>query len=271
MKNAMTAAVCVAMLVGCAVPGEREKTSPLKVLMIGNSFSESCLRETPRIAKAMGCPLDLSNLYIGGCSLKTHWDNVVAGSVIGPAFRPYRYNRWTDGVHTVSNGTANIVEALESEQWDVVVLQQASHSSWDATTYDYAITYLINLIRRKRPGAKIMLQETWSYPPWDKRLKKFGFDGPEMYRRLHAAYEKFGKMFKLEIIPVGSVAETVPDRNRLFTEPDFHFNKEGQYLQGLVWTATLFGVDVSRCPYVPAGVDPARAEVLRSAVMSASR
>ena len=26
------------------------------------------------------------------------------------------------------------------------------------------------------------MQETWSYPPWDKRLKDFGFDQKEMYR-----------------------------------------------------------------------------------------
>ena len=38
----------------------------LKVLMIGNSFTASAMKQTPAVAKAMGCELDLANLCIGG-------------------------------------------------------------------------------------------------------------------------------------------------------------------------------------------------------------
>lgn len=255
--------VAIALVASAFADSDR----PLKVLMIGNSFSESCLRQTPAIAKSMGCKLDIANLYIGGCTLKTHWSNVVAGNVLGPDFRPYRYNRWTDGTRAVSNDTINIVGALEADRWDIVTLQQGVTSCADVLSYDYAITYLVHLIRQKQPQAKIMLQETWSLPPWDHRLKKIGCDGPEMYRRLHAAYGKFSKMLNLGVIPVGTVAEKTPERTRLFKNGDFHFNTEGEYLQGLVWTATLFGVDVTKCGYRPKVVDAERAEVLRNTVM----
>ena len=66
---------------------------------------------------------------------------------------------------------------------------------------------------------------------------------------------------------VGTVAENAPERTRLFKNGDFHFNTEGEYLQGLVWTATLFGVDVTKCRYRPEVVDAERAEVLRNTVM----
>lgn len=51
--------------------------SPLKVLMVGNSFSESVLVELPKVAQATSNRLVLVNLMIGGCSLRRHWDNVV--------------------------------------------------------------------------------------------------------------------------------------------------------------------------------------------------
>ena len=49
---------------------------PLKVLMIGNSFSICCLCQTPQIAQAYNRKLDMASLYVGGCSLERHWQNV---------------------------------------------------------------------------------------------------------------------------------------------------------------------------------------------------
>jgi len=116
------------------------------------------------------------------------------------------------------------------------------------------------------------VQETWSYPPWDKRLKKFGFDQAEMYTRLHSAYHEFAGKYGLDVIPVGTAAERCPNRNSLFTKPDFHFNHgEGEYLQALVWTAKLFDVDVRTCGYRPPKLAAARADVLKAAAMSAVR
>jgi hypothetical protein len=49
----------------------------------------------------------------------------------------------------------------------------------------------------------------------------------------------------------------------------FHFNREGHYLQALVWTASLFGVDVAKCPYKPDFLDAARAEKMKACAMKA--
>ena len=90
-----------------------------------------------------------------------------------------------------------------------------------------------------------------------------------MYRRLHATYAGFAGKYGFDVIPVGTAAEIVPDRNSLFTKPDFHFNREGVYLQGLAFTAKLFGVDVRKCPYRPDWMPEERAEAIKAAVMSA--
>ena len=155
------------------------------------------------------------------------------------------------------------------DKWDVVTVQQASHLSWDKDTYHPWGDSLVAKIRELAPHAKIVVQETWSYPPWDRRLVKFGFDQVEMYVRLHDAYKDFAAKYGCDVIPVGTAAEFVAERNSLFTKPDFHFNGEGVYLQGLAFTAKLFGVDVRNCAYKPDWMDAARADVIKAAVMDA--
>ena len=240
----------------------------LKVLMIGNSFSICNLWQMPQVAESMGKKLDLASLFIGGCSLERHWSNVEAAAT-NATFKPYRFDRIAEGKRVVEKGAANIPDALALDKWDVVTLQQASHFSWNPATYHPWGDNLVAKIRELAPQAKIVVQETWSYPPWDKRLGKFGFDQAEMYARLHDAYAAFAKKHGLDVIPVGKAAEFVPDRNSLFTKPDFHFNNTGVYLQGLVWTAKLFGVDVRKCDYRPSWLDAARADELKAAAMGA--
>ena len=263
---AIVAAVAAVFLGLSADNAEPEK--PLKVLMIGNSFSICNLWQMPQVAESMGKKLDIVSLYIGGCSLERHWNNVVAAST-NATFKPYRFDRITYGKHVVEKGAVNIPDALAMDKWDVVTLQQASHFSWDSATYHPWGDNLVAKIRELAPQAKIVVQETWSYPPWDKRLRKFGFDQVEMYARLHDAYAAFAGKYGFDVIPVGTAAEFAPDRNTLFTKPDFHFNRTGEYLQGLVWTAKLFGVDVRSCAYRPSWLDAARADELKAAAMDA--
>ena len=267
---AAVAAVFLGLSADNAETDNSEKGKPLKVLMIGNSFSICNLWQMPQVAESMGKKLDIASLYIGGCSLERHWRNVEAAAT-NATFKPYRFDRITYGKHVVEKGKANIPDVLTMDKWDVVTLQQASHFSWNPATYHPWGDNLVAKIRELAPQAKIVVQETWSYPPWDKRLKKFGFDQVEMYARLHDAYAAFAGKYGFDVIPVGTAAEFAPDRNTLFTKPDFHFNRIGEYLQGLVWTAKLFGVDVTKCPYRPEWLDAARAEELKVAAMEAVR
>ena len=266
-RNVFFAALAVVSL-GFAAQGGNPSERPLKVLMIGNSFSICNLKQMPSVAASMGLKLDLASLFIGGCSLERHWNNVIAAST-NATFKPYRFDRTVDGTKVVVKGKANIPDALVLDKWDVVTIQQASHFSWQPATYHPFGDNLVAKIRELAPQAKIVIQETWSYPPWDRRLKKFGFGQAEMYARLHAAYAAFAARHGLDVIPVGTAAEFVPDRNALFTKPDFHFNRDGEYLQGLAFTAKLFGVDIRTCPYRPSWMEAARADAIKVAVADA--
>ena len=48
----------------------------MNVLAIGNSFSQDATRYLSQIAQKGGDTLSVANLYIGGCSLETHFRNI---------------------------------------------------------------------------------------------------------------------------------------------------------------------------------------------------
>ena len=48
----------------------------MKILAIGNSFSQDATHYLHQIAAADQVDLDVVNLYIGGCSLERHWMNI---------------------------------------------------------------------------------------------------------------------------------------------------------------------------------------------------
>ena len=49
----------------------------MKILSIGNSFSQDAHRYLHKLAKQEGVDLKTVNLYIGGCSLRTHYLNML--------------------------------------------------------------------------------------------------------------------------------------------------------------------------------------------------
>ena len=277
---------------GCAT-GKTGDNS-VKVLTIGNSFSISLMKYMPAVADSLALDLDLHSLYIGGCSMKRHMDNVKRAG--RKDFRPYSYNRNLRG-KAFPKKSVNLTDILNGEvKFDIITVQQASHESWNPECYRPWGDDLVKLIRETQPQAKIYVQETWSYTPWEKRLATWGFDQDGMYDRLHAAYAEFAQRNGLEIIPMGTAVrrwrKELPVRygektfggdvvggrgqreedqfkrtadNRWEPNCDLsHLNDAGEYLQALVWTAKLFNEDVSECEFRPESVSEERARLMKS-------
>ena len=158
---------------------------------------------------------------------------------------------------------------------------------------------LIAKIRELAPQAKIYVQETWSYTPWDKRLAKWGIDQNEMFAKLHGAYGAFAKQHGLEVIPFGSAVQEwrrrLPvkyaenslggdvvgggyqeARDQFKRAADgkwvpncdvFHLGRRGEYFQALVWAKTLFDVDLENLGYKPDFVSDSDQKLMKDIAM----
>ena len=294
MKKIILIGVCllgVFVEAGAAAEGVRTVTkrprTELKVLMIGNSFSICLLEQFPQVAQSMGLKLDLCSMYIGGCSFERHWSNVEKAG--DQSFKPYKIGRNVNG-KKLPDTKGNIPQMLSAEKWDVVTIQQASHFSWQPDSYHPYADNLVEKIRELAPQAEIVVQETWSYTPWDGRLAQWKIDQNEMYTKLHSAYCSFARANGFQMIPMGTAVQlyrrelpVAYSENSFGGDPCgsakfvrgkdgkwkpkgdvFHLNREGRYLQALVWTASLYDVDVGKCPYRPAFLDAARTEKMKS-------
>ena len=281
----------VLLLAGCATADRGPQ--PTRVLMIGNSFSLSVMKHAPLVADALALDLDITSLYIGGCSFKRHMDNVKREW--NDEHKPYSMTRNIRGKAQPSQ-KVNLPEVLKGDvKYDVITVQQASHESWDLATYAPYGDDLVKLVRACQPQAKIYVQETWSYTPFDKRLAKWGFGPDEMYTRLHAAYCEFAKRNGLEIIPMGAAVQEwrrrLPvaytdhsfggdvvggrsqkpedqfkralDNTWTLNSDPFHLSDDGEYFQALVWIARLFREDVTACEYAPEKLGEREARLMK--------
>ena len=297
---AISAATCVA-----EVEAPRPTEKPLKVLMIGNSFSICVLKQAPQIAEAMGRKLDLASLFIGGCPLAWHANNLKGTNM------PYGVSCNYCGVTKVAetplgavcakgkkgDWKGNLRKVIAADKWDVVTIQQASHDSWNEKTYHPHADKLIAAIRELAPQAEIRIQQTWSYCKGHSGIcnretmgpGSWGFDQTGMYERLTANYTKLAKDNGFKVIPmglavqkfrqaqnitdypgdvVGSVGPSKKDPKTIVGDK-IHLNSRGHYLQGLVWVGALFNVDVTTCVYKPPKMKDELAATLRTCAAAA--
>ena len=220
------AATCAAMVLvaGAETPSKRPEGAPLKVLMIGNSFSASVMRETPSLAKAAGLKLDIVQCGIGGCPLEKHWANVEKAG--DRDFRPYGISAsFASDPNRKFPHKANVTDMLVAEKWDVVTIQQASGKSAFYDTYQPYADKLMAKIRELAPQAEIVIQETWSYSPYDSRLAKWKMTPKDMYESLKKAYAQLAEKHKLRTIPMGDAVQLFRERlpveyGKLLTKAD---------------------------------------------------
>ena len=287
----------------------------LKVLAIGNSFSACLQDELPSVAKSLGQELDLATAAIWGCPLDRHYACLTNSSDhsyflhwnrggVKSASWPEIESCLVDMPETEDTKRGwspkrgvNLAEILKSEKWDVVTLQQGSPLSWVKESYSPWGDLLVEHIRRVQPQAKIYFQETWSYTPWDKRLKKWKITPDEMSAKIHEAAAAFASRHAIGVIPSGSAvqawrralpvaygeksfggdvvgggkdvenAKFVLEDGKWVPKCDVcHLNSNGCYLQALVWAKSLFGVDVGKCEHQPKALAPERAALMKRVV-----
>lgn len=212
----------------------------MNVLSIGNSFSQDAQRYLHRLAAKEGVHMHTVNLYIPGCPLRKHYLNMLADKEA--------YLLEYNGQYTQIN--VGIRQVLESLEWDVVTLQQASYFSAKKETYSPYIEELAAYVRKYCPRAKIYIHETWAYEDGCDRLRDAaGYNSArEMLFDIQNAYALAANSVKADgIIRCGTaMAEALSLGMEKVHRDTFHASFGfGRYLLALTWYKTLTGNDIS--------------------------
>ena len=211
----------------------------MKILSIGNSFSTDAQRYLHRVAKSEGINLKTANLFIGGCSLRTHYINVLEDN----AHYIFGFNGEDTGLKV------SVKQALISDEWDVVTIQQASHYSVDESTYFPYAEEVVNYVKKYCPNAKIYVHQTWAYENGSDRLLNVARcqTSEEMFKKLECAYDKMAKAVNADgIIPCGRVMLNASLKGVKVHRDTFHASFGfGRYMLALTWLKTLTGCDIS--------------------------
>lgn len=210
----------------------------MKILTIGNSFSQDATRYLHQIAKADGTEMKVVNIWIGNCTLRTHYLNVLEDEKA--------YLLEVNGMAT--GFKVSIKEALISDSWDVISLQQVSFQSPDYKTYQPYLDTVAAYVRKYCPKAKLYIHQTWAYENNYPRMAVANCKtDKEMFGKLEKAYKKAAKAIDAEgIIPSGKAMITALSKGMERVHRDgLHASLGfGRYLIGLVWYKLLTGNSV---------------------------
>ena len=173
MKKILSLILCFVMVLalfsGCGgqTEGTAESTEAtqqtggsLKVLAIGNSFSQDAMQMLYEIATKEGySEVVVGNLYDSGCTLAEHVQNFAENK------GAYGYNTNTMG-RWMSQSGQTLLAGLQAEDWDIITLQQGSPDSGIVETYNEDIQKIIDYVNQNKtnPNAKLYWHMTWAYP-----------------------------------------------------------------------------------------------------------
>lgn len=211
----------------------------MKILCIGNSFSQDAASYLSLAAENQQAEIHVENLFIGGCSLERHYNNMLSGE------KAYELEINGESTHTY----VSLDEALKKEKWDVITVQQASHFSAFYDTYQPFISELVNFIRGKQPEAKVFIHQTWAYEDNSQRLTDNGFaSGKEMFAKIQENYCRAAEECSADgLIPSGQVFENMAAKGIKCHRDTFHASLgAGRYALALTWIKALTGADINK-------------------------
>ena len=129
LSMALLATACV---VPMGITAHAESKRPLKILALGNSYTNNATEYISRIAESMGLEIKAASLYKDGCMIQGHLERYEAYEKLGhDAY--YASTNSIKYIHFNVNGVADtsilsMQEAIASDDWDFIVLQQAPNS-----------------------------------------------------------------------------------------------------------------------------------------------
>ena len=247
MKRLFPFLLGLTMLVVTATPATARKYGDtLRILAIGNSFSDDGMEHLPAILEDLGVDnVELARLYVGGCTLERHY-NFYNNEEAAYLFYHSKAgeNKWTKAEEKVS-----MQYALAMGEWDIITLQQASGVSGIYDSYVPYLEQLINIVSKAQPQAELVWHMTWSYstdsnhgefPNYDRDQKK-------MYQAITDCVHRLLKDYKAidKIIPSGTTIQSlrqsaINNAPKDFTRDGYHMDfGAGRYALACTWYESI--------------------------------
>lgn len=258
MKKILSLILCfvmvLALLSGCGGSGQTESTpettenvqqsGSLKVLAIGNSFSQDAMQMLYEIAKKEGYQeVMLGNMYDPGCTLAEHVENLTK-DVHAYSYCTNDTGRW------ISEENVTLLHGLKAEQWDVITLQQGSPDSGVVDTYNEDIQKIIDYVNQNKtnPNAKFYWHMTWAYPQNSNQavfLTEYGCDQMNMYNKIVGAVQEkvVTNTAFAGVLPSGTAIQNARTSylGDHLNRDGYHLNDLGRVIAGYTWFSMLTG------------------------------
>ncbi len=265
--NCVAVVFVVSIILNLALPRDKKKDKvsseegvtqtkkQIKILAIGNSFSEDATEYLWDIFKNGGYEdVVIGNLYIAGCSLDMHYDNMMNNT------QQYRFYKNTDGIMAFTDDTP-IDVALKDCDWDVITVQQCSGQSGRKESFDN-LENVISWINKNKtnPNAKIVWNMTWAYQANSDHQEFVNYNSSQQQM-----YDAIVQTVNEKIVDNKDVCDVIPSGTAIqnlrtsilgdtLTRDGFHMSYDvGRYAVALCWFAKLSGCGVDNIDYLPNG------------------
>lgn len=231
-----------------------DTSDTIKVLAIGNSFSEDGIQYVYDLARAANKKIIIANLYYPGCSLAQHW------SFIKKRSTAYDYQKNLNG-RFIHSYNSNFFNGLLDESWDIITFQQYSG---DSGLIDSYFPYLDSLTTYVKANAinsevKIAMHQTWSYPSYSSHtgFKKYSNNQEIMYKQIVTSINFAARKECISmIIPSGTAIQNARSYfGDKLNRDDLHLSLPlGRYIASCAWFETIFGICSVGNTYIPDGI-----------------
>jgi hypothetical protein len=241
----------------------------LKILAIGNSFSDDAMEYVYQVAKDAGVEnIKLGNMFIGGCSLERHLENA-KGNKGAYDFRTNTSGKWS------TRGGVSIKAAVLSENWDFITFQQVSGYSGIADSFD-DLEELIEIVKPLCPDATLAWHMTWAYKVGSTHsdFSKYGKNQMTMYNAITGAVNE--KILTNDdigiVIPSGtSIQNARTSVIGEMTRDGYHLSYGiGRYIASMTFVKALTGLSIDNSVTTPDDVDSYELKAIIESVNNAT-
>lgn len=225
----------------------------IKILAIGNSFSVDAVEYLWNMLDDAGVEeIVIGNLYIGGCSLDTHWSNM-SGNVGAYTFYYNNSGKWE------TQSKKSVQYALKLDEWDYITVQQASPESGKPDSLKN-LQNVLNYVNTNKtnPEAEIYWHMTWAYQTTSSHsnFPDYGNSQATMYNAIVSTTKDhvIGYDMIKGVIPSGTAVQNLRTSylDDSLSRDTYHMSYgAGRYVVALTWFSFFTGIDARYIDWVP--------------------